>query len=167
MKTCLLAVLLAVTATAQTNITDNTGKVYPGAKVLRAEPDGLCVEYSPAPGATGLAKIRFAVLPPEIQKQYGYDPVKAAEFVALQHRVESNYATKLQGFYDEGKQRKMERERAEYIEALRQSELRLQEASEKAAAAKEKLELTIKLQELEAKKKAADAAMIQATRSYP
>ncbi|HMD54776.1 MAG TPA: hypothetical protein VKJ65_09530, partial [Phycisphaerae bacterium] len=41
---------------------------------------GLLVEFQPNAGGTGLAKLKFAKLPESLQKQFGYDPRKAADY---------------------------------------------------------------------------------------
>jgi hypothetical protein len=56
------------------------GVTYNKVKLTRVEPDGLLVEYQPAAGGTGLAKLKFAKLPGSLQKQFGYDPGKAANY---------------------------------------------------------------------------------------
>lgn len=56
------------------------GKVYKGVKLSRTEPDGLLVEYQPDTGGIGVAKLKFARLPAALQKQFGYDPLKASAF---------------------------------------------------------------------------------------
>ena len=50
------------------------GKEYKNAKVSRVEPDGIMIKFH-----GGIAKIFFVELPPEIQKQYGYDPAAAMQ----------------------------------------------------------------------------------------
>jgi hypothetical protein len=60
-------------------ITTTDGKVYQGVKLSRIEPDGLLVEYQPDTGGIGVAKLKFAMLP-AVQKQFGYDPLKASAF---------------------------------------------------------------------------------------
>ena len=51
------------------------GKEYKDATVSRVEPDGIMIKFH-----GGIAKIFFVELPPEIQKQYGYDPKAARNF---------------------------------------------------------------------------------------
>ncbi len=51
------------------------GKEYKNATVSRVEADGIVVKFH-----GGIAKIFFVELPPEIQKQYGYDPKAARNF---------------------------------------------------------------------------------------
>ena len=69
----ILAVLYALLAVADDFKTVN-GKEYKNAKVSRVEPDGIMIKFH-----GGTAKIFFVELPPEIQKQYGYDPVAATQ----------------------------------------------------------------------------------------
>src|SRR4026208_892819 len=51
------------------------GKEYKNATVSRVEADGIVVKFH-----GGIAKIFFVELPPEIQKQYSYDPKAARNF---------------------------------------------------------------------------------------
>ena len=50
-------------------------KEYKNATVSRVEADGIVVKFH-----GGIAKIFFVELPPEIQKQYSYDPKAARNF---------------------------------------------------------------------------------------
>ena len=50
------------------------GKEYKNATVSRVESDGIMIKFH-----GGIAKIFFVELPPEIQKQYGYDPEAAIQ----------------------------------------------------------------------------------------
>jgi S1-C subfamily serine protease len=60
------------------------GKTYKGVKVLNQEPDGLWVSYVTERGGTGIAKLQLGDLPEPLQRQYGYDPRKAANFTKEQ-----------------------------------------------------------------------------------
>lgn len=152
-------------ATLPPKLITTNGKVYLSAKLVRSEPDGLVVEYSPESNCLAMAKVQFAVLPPEIQKQYGYDAIKAAEFAVAQKAAARAIADSLP---TSGEQQRrdytntVQRRMAEGWEVSQ----RIAEAHERSVEAKEKVDRIIRLQELEARKKAADAAMIQATRQY-
>ena len=81
----LLSSTFAVAGPQSTNslpatITTEDGATYNHPILSRVEPDGLLVEYQPTAGGTGLAKLKFSKLPESLQKQFGYDPAKAAEF---------------------------------------------------------------------------------------
>ncbi|MBE7178512.1 MAG: hypothetical protein INR69_19070 [Mucilaginibacter polytrichastri] len=52
-----------------------SGKIYKHARVQRVEPDGITYMYD-----GGMSKFEFTELPESVQKQYHYDPVKAAAF---------------------------------------------------------------------------------------
>jgi hypothetical protein len=87
MKTLLTLALIGVAAIAEagntkTNLTLASGAVYTNVVIMRAEPDGLTVMKS-----SGVVKIPFAQLTPEIQAAYGYTPEKAA---AYQKQVAAN-----------------------------------------------------------------------------
>jgi hypothetical protein len=51
-------------------------------RVVKTEPDGIIIMHSQGGG-----KVAFTNLPPELQKQYGYDPVKAAELAKKQEKI--------------------------------------------------------------------------------
>jgi hypothetical protein len=55
------------------------GDHYYSATIKRVEPDGLVIAY-----ADGVKKLTFRNLPPEIGKQYGYDPAVASQYLAQQ-----------------------------------------------------------------------------------
>ena len=61
-----------------TKITTIGGQTYNSVRVLRVEQDGLAVEYTPQSGGVGMAKIRFASLPSDLQQQYQADAEEAA-----------------------------------------------------------------------------------------
>ncbi|MGA3285378.1 MAG: hypothetical protein ABSD57_13085 [Verrucomicrobiota bacterium] len=65
-------------------ITTLNGKTYKSATVQRVDPDGLTIGYTPAGGGTGAVKIKFKNLPDDLQRQYKYDPDKAAAYEARQ-----------------------------------------------------------------------------------
>ena len=60
------------------------GKTYKGVTVQRVDPDGLTIGYAVAGGGTSAAKIKFKNLPADLQRQYKYDPDKAAAYEARQ-----------------------------------------------------------------------------------
>jgi len=51
------------------------GKTYTNYKVSRVEPDGITLTHS-----SGITKLFFWELPPDIQKQYNYNPEKARTY---------------------------------------------------------------------------------------
>jgi hypothetical protein len=61
------------------------GKEYRNATVTRVEPDGIVVKTK-----SGITKVYFVELTPEVQNRFGYDPQKASAHAAEQA---SNYAT--------------------------------------------------------------------------
>jgi hypothetical protein len=78
------------------------GKVYNEVKLSSVQPDGLLVEYQPASGGIGLAKLKFAMLSESLQKQFGYDPLKASAFEQQESLAAFRLSHKLQR--DEGTQ---------------------------------------------------------------
>lgn len=61
-------------------IVTTDGQIYNSVKLLRVLPDGLLVQYLPASGGMGLARLKFTKLPPSYQKQFGYNPEKASNY---------------------------------------------------------------------------------------
>src|SRR4029077_10547822 len=55
------------------------GKEYKDAIVTRTEPDGILVKTK-----TGITKLYFAELPPEVQRRFNYNPQQAAAFTGAQ-----------------------------------------------------------------------------------
>lgn len=72
------------------------GITYNAPKLKSVQPDGLLVEYHPDGGGTGLAKLKFAKLPESLQKQFGYDPGKAANYEHQQTLAMQALTQKLQ-----------------------------------------------------------------------
>lgn len=56
------------------------GKSYPSARLVRAEPDGITVQYTPQASGVGLAKLKFRNLPEKIRQEFKYDEAAASEF---------------------------------------------------------------------------------------
>ncbi|HTY86303.1 MAG TPA: hypothetical protein VMB80_02465 [Candidatus Acidoferrum sp.] len=61
-------------------ITTTDGVTYQLINLVRVEPDGLVIEFRSGAGGAGLARLKFAKLPVTLQKQFGYDPQKAADY---------------------------------------------------------------------------------------
>jgi len=57
------------------NMTLPNGKTYTNYKVSRVEPDGITLTHS-----SGITKLFFWELPPELQQKYNYDPQKARTY---------------------------------------------------------------------------------------
>jgi hypothetical protein len=72
------------------------GVTYNAPKLTHVEPDGLLVEFQTAAGGTGLAKLKFAKLPETLQKQFGYDPGKAAGYEQQEKLAQQALTQKLQ-----------------------------------------------------------------------
>jgi hypothetical protein len=78
----------AVALGAETNLTLTVdGVTYNGVRFGRATPATVTVFHS-----TGVAMIPLAKLPPELQKQFGYDPQQAATWQAAQQKAEAEAA---------------------------------------------------------------------------
>lgn len=115
--------LCATLGAAETNsITTRDGITYTNAVIQRADPNGIVIEYAPRPGSVGIAKLKFANLPDELQKRYNYNATNAVIF-------EQNHAAGIA-------RREKEIEQGE-IEKRRLYEATLQRRAEEEAAALE------------------------------
>ncbi|WP_040547116.1 hypothetical protein [Pedosphaera parvula] len=64
------------------NLTTLDKQTFQNYRVVKTEPDGIIIMH-----AQGGGKVAFTNLPPELQKQYGYDPVKAEELAKKQEKI--------------------------------------------------------------------------------
>ena len=85
----------ASTDSSLQRIVTTSGTIYSDCKLLKVEPDGILVEHEPQPGAVGLTKIKFALLPPEIQKRFNYNPAEASQYEQLQQKSDAAWAKQL------------------------------------------------------------------------
>ena len=69
----LMLALLAASTAFPSDITTRDGTTYKHAEVTGVDADGLSITHS-----TGVTKVPFENLPDALQKQYHYDPAKAA-----------------------------------------------------------------------------------------
>jgi hypothetical protein len=76
-------------------ITTRAGKTYHNVEVIRADPDGIVIQYRPNDGGLGLAKLKFGNLPDELRNQYDYDPEHAAAFEEAQLKANALQRTAL------------------------------------------------------------------------
>lgn len=72
-----LALALAAVQAEEVNLTTLRGRKIEKAELSRVEPDGIVLTTD-----TGIEKIPFTALSPELQTKYGFDPIKAAQFKA-------------------------------------------------------------------------------------
>jgi hypothetical protein len=117
------------------------GTVYHEFRIERVDPAGLTISYIPDDGGLGMEKVQFNLLPDDWQQRYGYDPEKAAKFDLEQKRAMAQLREQM--IADE--------------KAYREKRAQ-EEAAEETAGAQAKIDA-------EAAKKAAEAAMTQATNS--
>jgi hypothetical protein len=75
-KLSVLLFMFVIVGRADTIVTTK-GEKFKDAKITRAEPDGLVVTHS-----SGVAKIPFTDLSPDLQKKYHYDAKEAQRFAA-------------------------------------------------------------------------------------
>jgi hypothetical protein len=81
------------------------GKIYQTVRLLRVEPDGLYVEFSPAGGGIGLGKIKFRDLPEALRQQFGYDPDKARDYEIERGKSGAQWRTDLLKAQEEAAQK--------------------------------------------------------------
>ena len=117
-----VALGVALGAAETNSITTRDGTTYTNAVIQRADPNGIVIEYALRPGSIGIAKLKFANLPDELQKRYNYNPTNARIF-------EQNHAAGIV-------RRQEEIEQAE-IEKKRQSDALVRQRVEEEAAALE------------------------------
>ena len=117
-----VALGVALGAAEMDSITTRDGTTYTNAVIQRADPDGIVIEYALRPGSLGIAKLKFANLPDELQKRYNYNPADARIF-------EQNQAA--------GIARRQEEIEQGEIEKRRQSDALMQQRAEEEAAALE------------------------------
>ncbi len=85
MKTVILALIglgICVHASADYSIFTMDGVAYKNITSLRADPDGILIEYNLPRGGLGISKVKFSRLTPEHQQRFGYDAAKAKDFEA-------------------------------------------------------------------------------------
>lgn len=75
MKRALPLLMCLAMAAAAKDLTTTDGRTYKKVSIRKVEPDGLAITHE-----SGLAKVPFAKLSKELQKEHGYDPEKAAKF---------------------------------------------------------------------------------------
>jgi len=103
---------------ATSDITTREGKTYKDVKVQRAEPDGILCSYRAEGGGIGVAKVKFAVLPEALQREYGYNAQSAAAFESSQTQAQIALRAKLWADYQDLTHRIAKRladEEAEYL----------------------------------------------------
>ena len=61
------------------SITALNGKTYQNCQLLKIKPDGIVFNHS-----EGITEISFGLLPPDLQKRFGYDPHQAAALTEAQ-----------------------------------------------------------------------------------
>src|SRR5471032_3272467 len=55
-------------------ISTTDGTIYNGVKFVKAEPNGLIIQYTPDVGGIGMATLKFTELPTFLQEQFNYNP---------------------------------------------------------------------------------------------
>lgn len=94
---CLGATAQGDTRQPLAQITTSDGQIYRNVTVLRADPDGLLVNYQPEPAGIGLAKLKFRNLPDSLRSQYGYDAAKAEGFETQQAQATGQWRAQTTG----------------------------------------------------------------------
>jgi hypothetical protein len=60
-------------------ITTQDGRTFQNCRVIKVKTDGIVVSYS-----EGITEIKYALLPPDLQKKFGFDPRQAAALTQAQ-----------------------------------------------------------------------------------
>lgn len=127
------------------------GKVVKTAHLDKVQPDGLLISYTTTDGSFCVKLFHFENFPKSVQKQYGYDPQKAADFEADQKLGNAAFA---QQMIEDDKMGKIIAAQQEVRDAEIEEEYRQKMLQERAVEAQENAAA--------AQQQAADAAMIQA-----
>ena len=72
-KTIFVVIAMSASIALADDFKTTSGKEYKDASVTHVEPDGIVVR-----GKSGISKIYFAELPPDVQQRFHYDPKTAA-----------------------------------------------------------------------------------------
>jgi hypothetical protein len=80
MKVLLFLAFCFVSVALSDDFKTLAGKDYKNVTVSRVEPDGIVLT-----GKSGISKIYFTELPKDVQKRFGYDSEKAADYSAQQN----------------------------------------------------------------------------------
>jgi cation transport ATPase len=121
----LLIALLAASTVFAADITTRDGKTYKHAKVTGVDVDGLSITHS-----TGVIKVPFDNLPDALQKEYNYDPEKAAAARKAAEEAKEAEAAQAAAAQREREQSALKAEQ----EARRQADERRRQEHERFAA---------------------------------
>ena len=89
-------------------IVTSNGKIYQSVKLLGGAPDGLSVEFSPAEGGIGFAKIKFRDLPESLRQQFDFDPDKASDYEIEQGKALAQWRSDLEAAEAEAAKKRAE-----------------------------------------------------------
>ena len=111
-------------------ITTLDGTTYKGVTVQRVDPDGLTVGYTSAGGGPSAVKIKFKNLPDDLQRQYKYDPDKAAAYEARQVQGMAVWRAQHQKEAEVAKRAAIQRAKQDAFEQQQKEELEQQQKKE-------------------------------------
>jgi hypothetical protein len=112
-------------------IVTKEGSAYHDCRLLKVDPSGILIEHNPQKGALALTKIKFSVLPPEIQKRFNYDPSDAAQFEGLQAQSNAQWAQQIR--QQQELTTELERQDQREADALRLAEEKVRLENERLA----------------------------------
>lgn len=98
------------------------GKTYKGVTVQRVNPDGLTIGYTSASGGPSAVKIKFKNLPDDLQRQYKYDPDKAAAYEARQAQGMAQWRAQRQTEAEAAKRAAIQRAKQDAFEQQQKKE---------------------------------------------
>ncbi len=87
----ILTVCAGTAFAAESSLTTTDGRTYDHISSLRADPDGLYIEYTTPRGGLGSAKVKFTRLSADQQKQYGYNADAAQKYEEGAARAVQSY----------------------------------------------------------------------------
>lgn len=147
---------VVITNANPTEIKTLDGMTYNSIHSLKATTGGLVVQFTPAGGGMGIAKIKYENLPADLQQRFGSDIEKATAYEAEQTKGQAMVAAKMWADYKEATDRIAIRLAKEEAEAKAEAERRRIEQEEEAARvriAKQKAEEEARRKEEEAQRK--------------
>lgn len=77
----IVTTFLIISARAE-DLTTVKGQKFKNIEIQRTEPDGIVIKHS-----SGLGKVFYSELPPEMRTKYGYDPGKLQQFKSAQQQI--------------------------------------------------------------------------------
>ncbi len=136
MKLLGFSILFLASVSLADDFKTNRGKEYKDATVTRVEPDGIVVMTS-----SGISKLYFAELPPDVQTRYNYDHAKATAFATQQ---KDDYAKQQTAAEAAQAEQEVEKQQRQKLAAEQQAQIAARQAKQNTIDA-----LTFRFQNLQ------------------